>query len=293
MLWPSAAQAREEERRLPATSPWNMHYADDGCQLLRQFGTGADRVILSLERYEPTSGFRVTLAGRPLASAQNKEHVALRFGPDSTGSRMKITVGNLGEFEPALFGETSLYDDDSTEAIARRAEEQNGLPPARMTWGQIAEQENARAKAIPWIAVDLTKSRRVVLETGNLQQPLSALRACTDNLVKSWGLDPVEQATLASPPVPRTNPGKWIGTYDYPVEMSRQGKQALIQVRLMVDANGDVSSCHIQQSTRLKAFDDLTCKVLTKRAKFEPARDAAGKPVASFWNSTILYVIGR
>lgn len=287
----SVAHAKGEERRLAASNAWNMHYADDGCQLLREFGTGADRILLSLERYEPTDDLRVAIAGRPLTPAKDKDHVTLRFGPDATGSRMPVTIGTIGAFEPALFGRVSLFDDASPEAIARKTERRDGAPSGRPSWAQMAEREIARARAIPWIAVDVSKSRRIVLETGSLQHPLSAMRACTDNLVQSWGLDPVEQAKLASFPVPRTNPGKWIRDDDYPSEMVRQGKQTLIQFRLMVDANGDVSSCHIQRSTRLKAFDEVTCKAFIRRAKFEPARDPAGKPVASFWNNTVLYQI--
>lgn len=73
--------------------------------------------------------------------------------------------------------------------------------------------------------------------------------------------------------------------------MLRQGKRAIVHFRLNVDAAGQPTACHIQQSTRPKAFDDAVCKAIMRNARFDPALDAEGQPVASYWLNSVVFHI--
>jgi TonB family protein len=64
-----------------------------------------------------------------------------------------------------------------------------------------------------------------------------------------------------------------------------------VHFRLSVDARGKVSDCHIQRSTRPEGFDEAVCEVLMHRARFKPALDAEGKPMASYYINTVRFII--
>lgn len=287
------AAAKDREPLVTAVAPtskWVLNYDDDGCQLGRTFGSGEDRLFVALERYGYSDHLRFVLAGKAFKPLADKLEGTIRFGPGETASKVGMRVGSVGDLSPALFASAYLTGDDSPQGLARAKESKGRGPAAFRNGRQIAEEEDAHAKGIEWLAVDIDKSQRLMLQTGNLQKPLAALRACVDDLVRSWGLDPAQQARLVAGPLPKSSPSRWVSSDDYPRKLLDDGAQGLIYFRLMIDAEGKVSSCHIQRSTRPVGFDETVCRIMTSRARFEPARDESGKPVASSWRNTFTFV---
>src|SRR5205085_12615680 len=78
------------------------------------------------------------------------------------------------------------------------------VPPA---YDRAAEQTLAGNLNGVLVSTGLTKPVRI--ETGALGAPVGALQACTDDLIKTWGLEPEKHHTLSSPVVPPIAPG-WI-----------------------------------------------------------------------------------
>ena len=68
---------------------------------------------------------------------------------------------------------------------------------------------------------------------------------------------------------------------DYPVSAQRNGEEGTGQAQLTVGPNGRVTRCDIVRSSGFQSLDDATCSVLERRARFTPAFDGNGKPVAS------------
>ena len=68
---------------------------------------------------------------------------------------------------------------------------------------------------------------------------------------------------------------------DYPADALAKGEQGTVQAELFVDADGRVSRCSILRSSSHRSLDDATCKILSQRARFTPARNADGKAVRS------------
>lgn len=68
---------------------------------------------------------------------------------------------------------------------------------------------------------------------------------------------------------------------DYPAEAQRNGEEGTVRAALTVDATGRVANCTIIQSSNHESLDNATCNILSRRARFIPARDASGNPVAS------------
>lgn len=65
-------------------------------------------------------------------------------------------------------------------------------------------------RAVTRIYVAKIRGRELVLKTGPLDKAFAAWRQCTDQLVRSWGLDPVQQAHRPAPAGAQSDPGTWL-----------------------------------------------------------------------------------
>jgi hypothetical protein len=130
----------------------------------------------------------------------------------------------------------------------------------------------------------------MVLHTGSMARPLVAMRACIDDLYKSWGMDPAQQKTLfrdASPARSTVNHVKAV----YPTRALFNGTNAYVPVRLAIDTSGNATSCVVQAEGVDKLFSDAVCDNL--QGKFRPALDSNGNPVASMYHTSVVYLVNR
>ena len=74
---------------------------------------------------------------------------------------------------------------------------------------------------------------------------------------------------------------------DYPQAAAERGEQGKVEVVTHVDDKGEVSSCEIKISSGYPELDTQTCEIIARRARFLPARDAAGHAVAGEVPETI------
>lgn len=68
---------------------------------------------------------------------------------------------------------------------------------------------------------------------------------------------------------------------DYPKAAFRAGAQGTVGLRFTVGVNGRVTDCSVTRSSGNADLDAGTCPVIRKRLRYEPARDAAGRPIAT------------
>jgi len=88
------------------------------------------------------------------------------------------------------------------------------------------------------------------------------------------------------PPVPR-NSYRWITAMDYPAAALKNKDMGVTGFTLDVDGEGRVSVCRVNLSSGSAVLDQTTCNLLKQRARFSPATDAAGKPVAGHYSARI------
>lgn len=280
------AHAREMLNLAP-TSKWVLDYADENCRLARSFGTGDEQVNMVLDQFSPGDWFRVTLTGRPLTISNLKipAKPLIRFGPNEKPSEADGFAALIGE-TPAFISSGSLRLAPFTEVESKAAE-----VAARS--GQEFDPEpigKAREAAAKWIELtDLFRRADIRLESGPLDKPFEAMRQCSWDTVRSWGLDVAQQKSLSRKPKARGTAASWFSPDDYPSKMLDRNKQAMVNVRVIVDEKGAPATCTIQRSTHPKDFDDLVCRLILKRARFEPALDASGNPVRSFYTQRVTW----
>lgn len=86
---------------------------------------------------------------------------------------------------------------------------------------------------------------------------------------------------------PRTDPARWVTTDDYRSNWIRQEMTGKARFRLEIAADGRVTSCAITGSSGHPQLDAATCALVSKRAKFQPARGSEGQPVAGSYTNAI------
>ena len=73
--------------------------------------------------------------------------------------------------------------------------------------------------------------------------------------------------------------GSISGATDYPPAARRAGIEGSVGVRFTVETNGSVSDCKVTRSSGHAELDAATCRLIERRFRYEPARDAGGRPV--------------
>lgn len=68
---------------------------------------------------------------------------------------------------------------------------------------------------------------------------------------------------------------------DYPRGAYRDRIEGEVTARLTIAADGRVSRCVVTRSSGNAELDTTTCRLIERRFRYEPARDAAGKAVVS------------
>jgi protein TonB len=75
--------------------------------------------------------------------------------------------------------------------------------------------------------------------------------------------------------------GAWITSEDYPPSALRSREAGIVGIEAAIDAEGRVFACTVTASSGSAALDATACKLYQKRGRFTPARDEAGRTVAS------------
>ncbi len=278
------ALAAKPPLELTPSSKWQVNYADDSCRLARQFGTGDEEIIFVLDKMGPSEHFKLTLAGKYFRRFRYDTDIFTMFGPSEQKQKVAFFSGDFGKGLPALIQRSTMRFTPITDAEAKMAEK--AKPEDQFELQPIGKDREA---AITFMDIGQFKNPSIRLQLGSMEKPLAALSKCTEGLLRNWGVDIVKHATLNKKAVPLKSPANWLVPADYPQKMLQQGQRGVLYVRLSVDETGLPSQCHIQLSTRPQEFEEAVCNGLKRRARFSPALDADGKPIASYWQSGIVF----
>jgi len=76
---------------------------------------------------------------------------------------------------------------------------------------------------------------------------------------------------------------------DYPLEAVRNEEQGTVAFALSIGVDGGITGCTIESSSGSPLLDATTCRLLTERARFTPAKDKKGKPTTDTLRSRITW----
>jgi len=275
---PAFAHAADEPLVLEPSTSWVLDYGDDSCALLRTFRAGEERVTLELRQFQPGDGLRIAIVSDTLA--RNRRVARTRFEPDEAWlehpAPLLLSFGGGDKRQGVLYSDT----------LRRNMQKASGQPQAPWT----AAEREAREGAITGLGLTGIFDRDVTLRTGAMTAPMNAMRACLDELITHWGLDAEAQRTLSrtASPIDLTLWSRRIQT-SFPESMLRRGLSGSVHIRLTVGADGKPTACAVQLEISHPSFEKAACRTAMNSARFEPALDAQGTPIASYFTTTVIY----
>ncbi len=102
---------------------------------------------------------------------------------------------------------------------------------------------------------------------------------------------PPPAVVKAQKAVAKGNPANWATTDDYPSSAIRAEEQGTTGFRVDVGPDGRVTSCQVTSSSGSSTLDEATCRLVTRRARFTPAKDTTGAAVSDTYSNRIRWVL--
>jgi TonB family protein len=86
-------------------------------------------------------------------------------------------------------------------------------------------------------------------------------------------------------------PEGWIRYVDYPDDALRQGQVGTTWFDVLIDEAGQPFGCKTVSSSEVKALDEVSCRLMMQRARFQPARDQFGAAVPSVFRRSASWTL--
>jgi TonB family protein len=104
---------------------------------------------------------------------------------------------------------------------------------------------------------------------------------------------PADASSAAPHAAPKAlaNLASYISDADYPAEAIRNEEQGTVSFRLHITPDGRVGRCEVVESSGSASLDETTCRIMTERARFTPARDSNGAAIADQVDARIRWVL--
>lgn len=97
----------------------------------------------------------------------------------------------------------------------------------------------------------------------------------------------------ATKATPRGNPASWANSNDYPSRALREEREGVTRFRVTVGADGRITGCSVTGSSGHPDLDEATCSLVTRRGRFNPAKDGEGQPTTDSWSSAVRWQIPK
>lgn len=277
----SAAPLTAETIEVAPSGPWNVDFGEERCRLTRTFGQGDDQHLLLIEQYWPGRSFGLTAAGAAFSKFRNQQATTVAFSDAQTPQSLQSWTGDIQDFGPAVIF-SRLFLTPRPDGSAQAETPPSGVPTSDMT----------AARSVQFVSLKQGKAE-VRLMTGPLDQAFGVLDNCALDLIGTWGLD-IEQhrtATRMARLIDRDAVVRKV-VAAYPRDAANIGEQGLVRMRVTVTPEGTVSDCAVIKATETQRLESPACKVM-QTARFEPALDAAGAPMRSYYTENITYQMRR
>lgn len=286
MILSGQIAAREPPtRHYEPTAGWRTMPLDIGCRVARDFSDGRAPVSLWIDRYGPGSPLTMALVGDSIRAFPRARETRVSFRPggneDQQVGMYQLRLGTDEVPVTVLLDASLLHQADWEGLSPEQAHRLAGLP-------HPAAEELRLAAGITSFAVSGGLVRSVDLATGPLVEPVTALQACTDGMLRSWGLDPEVQNHLTRK-VAVSDSQALAQAFGYPMQLALRQQGAGLRGYLIVGPDGLATQCHLTMPSALPAVNEEACRTLTSRAWFDPALDATGNPVESYFTLTLRF----
>ncbi|MBU7579843.1 MAG: hypothetical protein KAF27_05150 [Porphyrobacter sp.] len=260
-------------------SQWSMDWAENKCRLVRFFGPENNRHLLVIEQFWPAETFTLGMAGPAFARSDVDAPTGLRYRTSQAPFDGALSRGEMKGFGTALF----------YTAIGLSAPPVQ-TPPASAPVTKFPMLDTTLAGETEFVALS-QKNKEVRFRTGSLASAFKLLNQCTQDLVKFWGIDVERHLTATRMPVFVNEKRMATDLLTY-IPFDKMGEErGIMRLRVLVSEAGAVEDCVLLEAPNIALLQPPVCKWIRK-AKFEPALDAQGAPMRSYFATTITYSKG-
>lgn len=165
-------------------------------------------------------------------------------------------------------------------------------PPPDETLPEPTDTTIYTAPQAPTPPLDLNPAPPVPLDPVS-DSPLDVVRDVTP-LRPSPGPAATPAPTPAFTPVaarPANDTRRWITNDDYSNIDIRREREGIARYRLVIGSNGRVDACEITGSTGYTSLDAATCRLIERRARFDPATNNQGERVVGTYIGSVTWQI--
>lgn len=296
---PTSAIAQDGDALIfQATGTWTADFGEDYCRLLRTYSDGTEQLTVAFERIQPGPFMRMLIIGDEFRTFRGAERIGYGFSPlgasassdlatSETGDGQRLTIlGTVSLNEQPQF--TQFFQPPEGDAEDVPAAESPEDMPQFPGYDPAAELE--RAGQVTSITFNEGMRRDVRIETGNLAPAMEVMQNCAQDLLRTWGLEPERHQNLSKGAFPTQ--GGLISNRTIPFDQFSRLTGNYNQVRIMIDAQGSATSCHIHFPTLEANVNERICDQVMENASFQPALDADGQPLASYWLVPVFVLFG-
>ncbi len=182
----------------------------------------------------------------------------------------KLQVGRPYLITLTAGGETLTMYAVGLDTVQKTSGFGGPIKPETLAAAAAAGTVEARADGVELGEIDLAGA----------QQAVATMRECAGRLhPKSDDEMPVGNPVMQSM--------SFMQSFRVPPAARREMTSPRVAFRLQVGADGKPTDCAIMQSSGSKLLDDRICEIMLKRARFEPAVNRAGKPVAASYTNSV------
>lgn len=279
----TATASEADAQVFTATGDWVIDFGDDYCRLSRNFSDGSNTLSLAFERTQPGYPSRLILVGDGLRPYRGADSLGYRFAPEQTTGATQLFEARTPEGARYYdLGPASLVP-GGLQPPAFMSAADAGLSETMAAPTYDAAEELRHASGIEALVLAEGLYRPIELQTGNLREPIAALQACTDDLIAHWGIDARRHANASRLARPVGDVSEWFPR----IPLRREHYMAMsgnnLGVLVMVDAAGSPVSCEVQSLALGETVNGTLCDALMENGRFQPALDAEGEPMASYW----------
>ena len=235
----SPVAAASVSRRLTPTGPWTVDYEDQSCVLKR-----------------PMSG--------------EKEAYQLSIESPPFQSKITVTIKHKTKVFVPAFGKLAVYVDGTQIVTKARFAFYYSSNDESVHMFNMNYQESRLDGLKSILRLSGSADNDFELEIPNFQKAIGVFADCKNDLHRSLGVEPSDVATIAVSPQ-----GSVIDVVRPPVPGGSMNFRILYWVR----ADGKVDRCSLIKPSGYTSFDKHVCVELERKARFTPAKDAAGRNI--------------
>lgn len=289
--------AQEGPRVFERQGSWALEAADDSCRLARVFSDGEVTVALAMERNRADNMVRLMLVSDAIRMFRTAEQIGYSYLP-ANDQRSAMFIRSETPDGQDYYNLGNIFIGPNPFATMAGGPRAGGPPAAgdgapfvQPPYDRVAEREFAAGIR----AIELNEGllRPIRLETGSLGGAIEALQACTDDLLRSWGLDWEAHQTMSRRAAPVGPAHEWIPTGTVGFRDFANFSGGRNPFRVMVDATGKPTSCHVHWASLEERQNNAVCAAIMENGDFTPALDADGQPMASYWMADFFPALSR